>query len=66
MKFDTIVKCQVAFLLVTLLCWTVNVYKLTTCDFKPSYKAEVMYGLGVFTPTCYITAWMEINDESEE
>lgn len=40
--------------------WPVNVYKLCQCDFKPSYKAEVIYTLGVFTPSCVITAWMNL------
>lgn len=25
------------------------IYKFIQCDFKPSYKAEVIYGVGIFT-----------------
>lgn len=27
--------------------WLQSCIKLANCDFKPSYKAEVMYGIGV-------------------
>jgi len=42
--------------------WCINVYKLTQCNFEPSYKAEVLYGIGVVSPTCFITAFMDIED----
>lgn len=40
-------------------CWTVNLYKFTQCDFKPSYKAEIVYGLGIFIPIFPITVWAD-------
>lgn len=30
--------------------WAANLYKFCQCDFKPSYKAEVIRGAGVFIP----------------
>ena len=42
-----------------LLCigWIVNFYKLTECDFKESYKCEVIHGLGVIPILSPITVW---------
>ena len=41
--------------------WGANLYRLVKCDFEPSYKAEVIYGIGIFTPTFIVTAWMDID-----
>jgi hypothetical protein len=30
--------------------WVLNVVWLCQCDFKPSYKAEIVRGVGVFVP----------------
>jgi len=38
----------------------INLYKFIRCDFKASYKAEAIYGIGIFTPTFVVTAWMDI------
>jgi hypothetical protein len=43
--------------------WGTNIYRLAKCDFEPSYKAEVIYGLGVLTPTFIVTAWMELENQ---
>jgi len=40
--------------------YAINLYKFTQCDFKPSYKAEAIYGISTFTPTFVVTAWMDI------
>lgn len=29
--------------------WVKSVYKLTQCDFEPSYKAEILYAIGTFS-----------------
>lgn len=43
--------------------WCVNFYRFVTCDFEPTYKAEVLYGIGVFVvPTFVVTAWIDIDD----
>ena len=28
--------------------WAMNIYYLIGCDFEPSYKAEILRGLGIF------------------
>jgi hypothetical protein len=55
---------QVTFGIIAIILWSVNLYKLTQCNFEPSYKAEVLYGIGVISPTCLITAWMNIEDKT--
>jgi hypothetical protein len=40
--------------------YAINLYKFIRCDFEPSYKAEAIYGIGIFTPTFVVTAWMDI------
>lgn len=30
--------------------WGLNVYQLTQCDFEPSYRAEILRGIGVVIP----------------
>ncbi len=40
--------------------WCVNIYKLTQCDFEPSYKAEIIRTIGVVVPVVGgVTGWME-------
>ena len=40
--------------------WLVNGYKFIQCDFEAPYKAEVVHGIGVFTPLCLVTAWVDV------
>ena len=54
----TVIVMQIALLAM----WGTNIYRLATCDFEPSYKAEAIYALGVFTPTFIVTAWMDLDD----
>jgi len=35
------------------------IVKLVKCDFEPSYKAEVIYGIGTFTGLGSIIGWMD-------
>lgn len=46
--------------LTLLAAYITNLYKFSQCDFKPSYKAEAIYGIGIFTPTFVVTAWIDI------
>jgi len=40
-----------------------NLVALCNCDFKPSYKAEVIRGIGVIIPLVgAVTGYMEIED----
>ena len=42
-----------------LLSWPLNVYRVFQCDFdsNKSWKGEIIHGIGIFTPTCVVTAW---------
>ncbi len=40
--------------------WVKNLIRFTECDFEPSYKAEVIHGIGLFTPVFVVTAWMDL------
>lgn len=47
----------VAIYAICLLSWPLNVYRLIKCDFEAPYKGEVIHAIGIFTPTCIVTAW---------
>ena len=38
--------------------WCVNLYKLTQCDFKPSWKGEIVHAVGLIPPAAVVTAWL--------
>lgn len=42
--------------------WVKNALNLVGCDFEPSYKAEIIYAIGVFSPTCVVSAWLDLGD----
>jgi len=43
--------------------WGMNVYKLTTADFEPSYKNEIIRSIGVVVaPVGAITGYINIED----
>jgi hypothetical protein len=42
--------------------WILNLVRFTQCDFKPSYKAEVIYGIGIFMPSSIVTGFIDIKD----
>lgn len=42
--------------------WVKSIIKLTKTDFQSPYKAELMYGVGVFTGAGAIIGWININD----
>jgi len=50
---------QVFFLLLVGSGWCMNIYKFFSCDFEPSYKAEIIHGIGVVTPISVVTGWMD-------
>lgn len=38
--------------------WCANLIKLVNCDFKPSWKGEIVHTIGVFVPPASIlTVW---------
>ena len=52
----------VVFLILTIGCYVGNIVRLVKCDFEPSYKAEMLYGIGLVSPTFYVTAFINIED----
>lgn len=40
--------------------WTKNLIKLTKCDFKAPYKAEVIHTIGLAPPIGMITGWINV------
>ena len=43
--------------------WIINVVSLCQCDFEPSYKAEVIRGIGVLVPPVGgIVGYIDIED----
>lgn len=42
--------------------WVKNIIKLSDCDFKAPYKAEIIYGVGVIPIVGMITGWLDIED----
>jgi hypothetical protein len=37
--------------------WCVNLYKLTQCDFAPSWKGEILHAVGLIPPAALVTVW---------
>jgi len=45
--------------------WIANLYKFCCCDFAPSYKAEVVRGVGIFmAPMGVVAGYLSIEDTS--
>lgn len=42
--------------------WVKSIVKFTQTDFKPPYKAEIIYGLGAFTGGGSVVGWLNIAD----
>ena len=42
--------------------WVQCVVKFIQCDFEPSYKAEVIYGVGIATPVGGVVGWMDFGE----
>ena len=40
--------------------WILNVIKFCKCDFKAPYKAEVIHAIGVVTPICIVTGYIDL------
>jgi len=47
-----------AFYLFAVVSWVVNIVKLFSCDFEPSYKEEIIHALGLMPFISLITAWL--------
>ena len=43
--------------------WIKSIIKFSSCNFEPSYKAEVFYGIGsIVPPAGGIIGWIDIED----
>lgn len=51
------------FYLYIIIAYCVNVYQLVTCDFEEPWKEEIVRVLGLFTPTYWVTVWMDFDEE---
>ena len=41
-----------------IICWIVNLVQFIQCDFEPSYKDEIIKGIGVLAaPLAGVTVW---------
>lgn len=40
--------------------WVKNLIKLSDCDFKAPFKAEVIYTIGLFPPVGMVTGWLDL------
>lgn len=53
---------MIAFYSFFLIGYAMNVYKLCKSDFEPSYKREIIYGIGTVTGLGAIIGWFNIED----
>ena len=40
--------------------WVKNIVKLSECDFKAPYKAEVVHAVGLIPPVGMVTGWLNV------
>ena len=40
--------------------WVKNLVKLSNCDFKTPYKAEVIHAAGLIPPVGMVTGWLDV------
>jgi len=49
-----------AIITLSVICWTVNLLRLSSCDFQSPYRCEIMHGIGVVVvPMSVITVWFD-------
>ncbi len=49
----------VIFLVIFVGSWVGNLFKLIDCDFEPSYKEEVIHGIGIIPVVSLVTVWYD-------
>lgn len=47
------------FYILVIIGYVMNVVKFCKCDFEPSYKAEIIYGIGIPTGLGGILGWFD-------
>lgn len=54
----------IALISICVIGWVDNIIKLVKCDFEPSYKTEIIRGVGVFVfPVGIVVGYMDLKDE---
>ena len=62
-KGFTLVELMVVFVIIFMLFGVVkNIIKLTRCDFKNPYKAEVIHTAGLIPPIGMVTGWLNVGN----
>jgi hypothetical protein len=57
MQFKHIIIIHLSVVAVFGAAWIVNLYKLTQCDFMPSWKGEIIHSIGIIPPAAIVTVW---------
>ena len=57
--FGSAIVLNIAIMLVIGISWCVNLYKFTQCDFEPSWKGEIIHGIGLIPVVSVVTAWSD-------
>lgn len=62
--FDTVFGVALLLFILNLpLGWVLNVVDFASCDFKPSYKVEVLRGVGIVVPPLgCVLGWIPMED----
>jgi hypothetical protein len=47
---------------ILLLSWPVNLYRLTQCDFKSDYRCEVIHAVGLIPMAAPFTVWFGVDE----
>ncbi len=58
MKLTVII--QIALIFVIGTGWVKNIIKLSACDFKAPYKAEIIHTTGIIPLIGVVTGWLDI------
>jgi len=51
--------------LIGIIGWVMNLYKLSQCDFEQPYQAEIIRVVGIFPLVGAVTGYISISDEKE-
>jgi len=60
MKMRTILIIQILIVAIVATGWVKNLIKLSDCDFKAPYKAEIIHAVGIIPPVGAVTGWMNL------
>ncbi len=60
MKLKNIIAIQIIIVLIVGIGWVKKIIKLSDCDFKAPYKAEVVHIAGLLPPIGMVTGWLSV------